>query len=61
MRTRLTIALLCLAASAAGLAPGLVGIWQINAIVSTDAPVGSAVPLVIILGLRSNTLSVAVE
>ncbi len=44
-----------------GLAPGLVGVWQINAVVPADAPAGRSVPLVIILGLRSNTLPIVVE
>lgn len=44
-----------------GLAPTLAGVWQINAFIPQDAPVGPAVPLFIIQGLRSNTLSVAIE
>ena len=44
-----------------GLAPGLVGVWQINALIPTDAATGSAVPLSVDLGLRSNTLSVAIQ
>ncbi len=44
-----------------GLAPNLAGVWQINAVIPSDAPTGSAVPLVLIQALRSNTLSVAIE
>jgi uncharacterized protein (TIGR03437 family) len=45
-----------------GLAPGWVGLWQIDASVPTDASTGSAVPLkVVIDGIPSNTVSVSIK
>jgi len=44
-----------------GLTPGLAGVWQINAVVPSDAPVGASVPLVITQGLTGNTLPIAVR
>jgi uncharacterized protein (TIGR03437 family) len=44
-----------------GLAPGFVGLWQINAAIPGDAPVGAAVPLVVAYGSASGILSVAVQ
>ena len=43
-----------------GLAPGLPGVWQINARIPADAPEGPSVPLVVTYGLASNALPVAV-
>jgi uncharacterized protein (TIGR03437 family) len=45
-----------------GLAPGLIGIYQINIAVGTAVPVGDAVPLVVTLGNQTaNTVTVAVQ
>jgi len=43
-----------------GLAPGAVGLWQINAQVPADAPLDPGVPLVVVLGLASNELPLAI-
>jgi len=44
-----------------GLAPGLTGVYQVNALVPGGAPGGSAVPVVIALGgSTSNTVTIAV-
>jgi len=44
-----------------GLAPGFVGLWQLNIVIPEDAPVGDAVPLVITMdGWTSNTTTIAV-
>jgi len=45
----------------AGLAPGLVGVYQINAVVPPKIPTGLSVPMVITQGGVSTTLSVRVE
>jgi len=45
-----------------GMAPGLVGVWQINAEVPMDVGPGSAVPLQITAaGVQSNTVTIAVQ
>lgn len=45
-----------------GLAPGFVGLYQINAQVPADAPVGDAVPLTVTQsGVQSNTVMIAVQ
>jgi uncharacterized protein (TIGR03437 family) len=45
-----------------GLAPELVGVYQVNALVPEDAPTGDAVPLVLsIEGIASNTVTIAVR
>jgi uncharacterized protein (TIGR03437 family) len=45
-----------------GLAPGMVGVWQINAVIPVDAATGPEVSVVVIHGgMVSNQLSVAVE
>ncbi len=45
-----------------GLAPGFVGLWQINAEVPQDVAPGPAVPLSIIAGgVASNTVTIAVQ
>ena len=45
-----------------GMAPGYVGLWQINAEVPPNVPPGPAVPLVINAGgVSSNTVTIAVE
>jgi uncharacterized protein (TIGR03437 family) len=45
-----------------GMAPGFVGLWQINAEVPTDVTPGMAVPLVITAaGAQSNTVTIAVQ
>jgi uncharacterized protein (TIGR03437 family) len=43
-----------------GLTPGLAGVWQINVTLPSDAPTGTAMPLVVVSGFTSNTLSVSV-
>ena len=45
-----------------GLAPGLAGIYQVNAIVPDTTPIGDSVNLVISIGgVRSNTVTIAVQ
>lgn len=44
-----------------GLTPGLAGLWQINAVVPANAPVGANVPLVVTQGLTGNTLPIAIS
>jgi uncharacterized protein (TIGR03437 family) len=45
-----------------GLAPGLVGLWQLNVIIPLNAPTGNAVPLAVWIGGRaSNLTTVAVN
>lgn len=43
-----------------GLTPGAVGLWQVNAQVPEDAPLDPGVPLVVVLGLASNELPLAI-
>jgi uncharacterized protein (TIGR03437 family) len=45
-----------------GMAPGYVGLWQINAVVPQSVTPGNAVPLVINFGsVSSNTVTIAVQ
>jgi uncharacterized protein (TIGR03437 family) len=45
-----------------GLAPGFVGLYQVNARVPTNAPAGAAIPVRITIGgLTSNTVTIAVQ
>jgi uncharacterized protein (TIGR03437 family) len=45
-----------------GLAPGFVGLYQVNVQVPANAPTGNAVPLVISIGaVSSNTVTIAVQ
>jgi uncharacterized protein (TIGR03437 family) len=44
-----------------GLAPGLVGLWQIDIAIPSDGPSGSMLPLLVESGLRSNSITVAVS
>ncbi len=45
-----------------GLAPGFVGLYQVNALVPDNAPVGDAVPLVVTQGnIASNTVTIAIQ
>lgn len=45
-----------------GLAPGLVGVWQVNIIVPADAPVFSTVPVRLLYdGIETNSIPVAVR
>jgi uncharacterized protein (TIGR03437 family) len=45
-----------------GLAPGFVGLYQVNVRVPETAPVGAAVPLILTIGgVQSNTATIAVE
>jgi uncharacterized protein (TIGR03437 family) len=44
-----------------GLAPGFVGLYQVNALVPATVPAGGAVPVVVSLGgVASNTATIAV-
>jgi uncharacterized protein (TIGR03437 family) len=43
-----------------GLAPGLAGVWQIDALIPADASTGPAIPLVVVNGIISNTVMVTV-
>jgi uncharacterized protein (TIGR03437 family) len=45
-----------------GLAPGFVGLWQINVRIPADAPSGNAVPVrVLINGTPSNVVGIAIR
>jgi uncharacterized protein (TIGR03437 family) len=45
-----------------GLAPGFVGLWQINVQIPSNAPTGSAVPVYVVLGgVRSNSVTMAIQ
>ena len=45
-----------------GLAPGFVGLYQVNVLVPANAPVGAAVPVVVSTGsATSNTTTIAVQ
>ena len=44
----------------AGLAPGFVGLYQINAVVPPDAPLGLQIPLKITAGTSTTTVNVRV-
>jgi uncharacterized protein (TIGR03437 family) len=44
-----------------GLTPGAAGLWQIDIAIPGDGPTGSALPLVVESGLRSNSITVAVS
>jgi uncharacterized protein (TIGR03437 family) len=45
-----------------GLAPGLVGVYQVNVQMPLNAPVGPAVPVVLTIGgIESNTVTIAVQ
>jgi uncharacterized protein (TIGR03437 family) len=50
-----------LAVAFSGLTPGTAGVWQINAVIPNDAPTGPTVTLVVLAGIVSNTLAVAVQ
>jgi len=50
-----------LTVQSSALAAGVAGVWQITALIPTDAPVGSALSLVVIQGLTSNHIAVAVS
>jgi uncharacterized protein (TIGR03437 family) len=43
-----------------GLAPGFVGVWQLNVTIPDDAPTGNTVPLAVTWALTSNTLQIAI-
>jgi uncharacterized protein (TIGR03437 family) len=43
-----------------GLAPGFVGVWQLNVAIPDDAPTGNTVPLAVTWALTSNTLPLAI-
>jgi uncharacterized protein (TIGR03437 family) len=48
--------------SFSGLAPGYVGLYQINAQVPANAPTGDVMPVVISIGgANSNTVTIAVQ
>ena len=44
-----------------GLAPGYVGLWQINVKIPTDAPAGNVALRVLINGVPSNVVSIAIR
>lgn len=44
-----------------GLAPGWIGLWQLNVVVPPDAPLGAKIPLIVNQGITSNTLLITVE
>ncbi len=44
-----------------GLAPGFVGLWQINIETPAEAPLGASVPVVVVHGGTSNVLPVAIQ
>jgi uncharacterized protein (TIGR03437 family) len=44
-----------------GLAPGLVGVWQINVRVANDTPLGADVPVAVTEGLTSNAFPIGVS
>ncbi|MCH8268298.1 MAG: hypothetical protein IH846_12330 [Acidobacteria bacterium] len=45
-----------------GLAPGFVGLYQVNVQVPSNAPTGEAVEVVLTIGgVTSNTVTIAVE
>ena len=44
-----------------GLAPNMVGVWQINIVIPADTPVGTSIPVVAALGLVSNVITVAIQ
>lgn len=47
--------------SFAGLSPGFVGLYQVNARIPADAPPGSAVPVALSIGrIKSNTVTIAI-
>ena len=43
-----------------GLAPGIAGVWQIDATIPADAQTGPEIPLMVEYGLTSNVVMVAV-
>jgi minor extracellular serine protease Vpr len=44
-----------------GLAPGFVGLYQVNVQIPTTAPVGAAIPIVLVIGgFTSNPATIAV-
>lgn len=48
--------------SFSGLAPALVGVYQVNIVVPTDTPVSDAAPLVLSIGgLDSNKVTIAIQ
>jgi uncharacterized protein (TIGR03437 family) len=44
-----------------GLAPNMVGLWQLNVVVPAETPVGTNIPVVVAAGLTSNSLTIAVQ
>ena len=45
-----------------GLAPGLAGVYQVNAVVPDEAPSGDAVPLIVTMNdVPSNTVTIAIQ
>lgn len=45
-----------------GLAPMLLGVYQVNILIPANAPCGSAVPVVLNLGgVTSNTVKIAIQ
>jgi minor extracellular serine protease Vpr len=45
-----------------GLAPGLLGVYQVNILIPPNAPAGDAVPVALSIGgAASNTVSIAIQ
>jgi uncharacterized protein (TIGR03437 family) len=44
-----------------GLAPGYAGLWQINAQVPANAPTGDDIPVEIVFGTTSNSVTMAIS
>jgi uncharacterized protein (TIGR03437 family) len=61
VQPRVTIGGIDAEVSFSGLAPGLVGVWQIKAVVPANAHAGHDVPLVVTQGLISNTLPIRIR
>jgi len=60
--TTVTIGGLVAQVSFSGLAPGAVGLYQVNVQVPTGAPAGDAVPVTLTIGgATSNTVTIAVQ
>ena len=44
-----------------GLAPGYAGLWQINAVLPLNAPTGDNIPVQVVFGSASNTVTMAIS
>jgi uncharacterized protein (TIGR03437 family) len=60
--TQVTIGGVAATVTYAGLAPSYVGLYQINAVIPTGVPSGSAIPVIVkINGITSNTVTIAIQ